>query len=127
MRPIIRSLLLAGSVAATFAIQAADVKPTSGAAGKTTVETESPTGRTDAPSREQQADRLHRAVLQLFSAAKARAHTDGDDARGFDTVVLDERYAVFSVAHIDGDGHLSTVCVTGAAEAETARDAGSQE
>ena len=91
--------------------------------GGVAVQIDSETGRLRKPTSDEV--RQLRATLQrMFASTKT---TGGVVTRtdGTKTLVLDESYSVFSVAHIAGDGRLSTRCVMGAANAEAVFD-GSQ-
>ena len=95
------------------------------ALGGVLVEIDRQTGRLIEPSADQVAE-IRRTLQQLFHATKNRSHEAAPGTSGADTRVLDERHAVFSIARIDAEGNLSTVCVRGAdlAEAQIAKAEG---
>lgn len=88
--------------------------------GGVPVEIDSETGRLRKPT-SKEVRQLRAALRQMFASTRT---TDGVVTLpdGTQTLVLDESYSVFSMAHIDGDGRLSTHCVVGSANAESALD-----
>jgi hypothetical protein len=66
--------------------------------------------RTPTPARSWE---LAGALQKMFASAKS-AHQVATRADGTISLVLDERYANFSIALIDEEGKLSTSCVSGA-------------
>jgi len=81
---------------------------------------DSQTGRLSKPTTNE-VRQLRATLAQMFASTRT---TDGVVTRpdGTKTLVLDESYSVFSVAHVSGDGRLSTRCVMGAANAEAIFD-----
>ena len=81
---------------------------------------DSQTGRLRKPTSDE-VRQLRATLQQIFATTRT---TDGVVTRpdGTKTLVLDESYSVFSVAHVSGDGRLSTRCVMGAANAEAVFD-----
>jgi len=88
--------------------------------GGVAVEIDSETGRLRKPTSDE-VIQLRATLQRMFASTRT---TDGVVTRpdGTKTLVLDESYSVFSVAHIGGDGRLSTRCVMGAANAEAVFD-----
>jgi hypothetical protein len=88
--------------------------------GGVALQIDSKTGRLQKPTSDE-VRRLRATLQQLFASTRA---TDGVVTRpdGTKSLVLDESYSVFSVAHVAGDGRLSTRCVMGAAHAEAVFD-----
>lgn len=91
--------------------------------GGVALKVDSKTGRLLKPTADE-VRQLRSTLAQVFASTRT---TDGIVIRpdGTKTLVLDESYSVFSVAHLTGDGRLSTRCVMGAANAESVFD-GSQ-
>jgi hypothetical protein len=91
--------------------------------GGVALQVDSQTGRLLKPTPDE-VRQLRSTLAQIFASTRATAGvvTRPD---GTKTLVLDESYSVFSVAHLAGDGRLSTRCVMGAANAESIFD-GSQ-
>ena len=91
--------------------------------GGVALKVDSKTGRLLQPTTDE-VRRLRSTLAQIFASTRT---TDGVVIRpdGTKTLVLDESYSVFSIAHLTGDGRLSTRCVMGAANAESVFD-GSQ-
>ena len=81
---------------------------------------DSQTGRLRKPTTDE-VRQLRATLAQMFASTRT---TDGVVTRpdGTKTLVLDESHSVFSVAHVSGDGRLSTRCVMGAANAEAVFD-----
>lgn len=129
MRVLVRILCLAGIVAAVSSLPVfADRSPRAEkrserdgdriAIGDATVEIDRRTGRMRKPAADEAA-KLRRAMQQMFQATREHSQAATVGPQGIDNLVLDERHAVFSIARIDGEGRVSTVCITGAAEAES--------
>jgi hypothetical protein len=104
---------------------AADDQPTADkldtiTVGGVAVEIDSETGRLREPTSDE-VRQLRAMLQQMFASTRT---TDGVVTRpdGAKTLVLDESHSVFSVAHLGGDGRLSTRCVMGAANAEAVFD-----
>ncbi|HXV77041.1 MAG TPA: hypothetical protein VD788_12060 [Candidatus Polarisedimenticolaceae bacterium] len=66
--------------------------------------------------------RLQRALEPIFGATRVSSTEAVVATAGTIRLVVDERHAVFSIARIDGEGRLTTECVTGAAEAASRMD-----
>ena len=81
---------------------------------------DSQTGRLRKPTTDE-VRQLRATLAQIFASTRT---TDGVVTRsdGTKTLVLDESHSVFSVAHVSGDGRLSTRCVMGATNAEAVFD-----
>jgi hypothetical protein len=88
--------------------------------GGVALKIDSKTGRLLQPTTDE-VRQLRSTLAQVFASTRM---SDGIVTRpdGTKTLVLDESYAVFSVAHLAGDGRLSTRCVMGAAHAESVFD-----
>lgn len=89
--------------------------------GDVALQIDSQTGRLRTPT-SAEVRQLRATLAQMFASTRT---TGGVVTRpdGTKTLVLDESYSVFSVAHVAGDGRLSTRCVMGAANAEAVFDA----
>lgn len=76
------------------------------------------TGRMRTPTSEE-ARELRSAMQRMFASTGPSPKTITPQRDGTISLVLDQSYAVFSIAVIDDDGRLSTRCVSGTANAET--------
>jgi len=84
------------------------------------VEIDEQTGRLRTPTPAQSRE-LAGALQNMFASAKS-AHQVVTRADGTISLVLDERYANFSIALIDKEGKLSTSCVSGAEQTQAVLD-----
>jgi len=62
---------------------------------------------------------LRTALAETYAATRASSQVT-PIVNGARSLVLDERQAAFSIARVEADGHVSTRCVAGAANAEAA-------
>ncbi len=76
------------------------------------------TGRMRTPTSEE-ARELRSAMQRMFASTEPLPKEITPQRDGTISLVLDQSYAVFSIAVIDDDGRLSTRCVSGIANAET--------
>lgn len=61
-----------------------------------------------------QAARLRQAFQQMFHVARSSSHEVVVTPGGLSSLVLDERYTILLIAQLDGEGRVSTACITGA-------------